>query len=226
MIRGMRRDRLWAFGGALAAAGLLALAWVFFIGPQYAQASSLHEEAGGADRQVTSLQRDLVGLRREKSHLRQYQDELARLHLALPSAPASSDFLRELQAVGTSTGVSVTGLSVAAPASVATAAKPTYALQIALTLAGSAAKVELFLDQLQQVQPRAVLITTANMVPDGPNGSLSDGVTLTLALQAFFTPPAGYLTAGISPGGGTSSGTSSGGTSTGGGTADLRAGSS
>jgi len=48
-----------------------------------------------------------------------------------------------------------------------------------------------FLDQLQQTQPRAVLISGISAAPDRLSRSLADKVALTLSMQAFFVPTTG-----------------------------------
>jgi hypothetical protein len=187
-MRGGHPDRLWMTGGALGAAVLLAIGWLLFIGPQKRLTHSLDDQAAAAQLRLTSLQHRLADLRREDRGLPLYRARLARDHLALPTAPALSDFLRELQAAGDNAGVSVTGLLVGAPSQVAGLAIRVHALPITLNATGTTVKLDKLLDQLQQVQPRAVLISSANVIPAEQSGSLAVTVTLTLTLQAFVAP--------------------------------------
>jgi hypothetical protein len=61
-----------------------------------------------------------------------------------------------------------------------------YALPVSLNVTGPTAKVNPFLDQLQQVQPRAVLIGSVNFAPSSAAGL--DRSSVTINLQAFYAP--------------------------------------
>jgi hypothetical protein len=66
-----------------------------------------------------------------------------------------------------------------------------YALPITADVSGSPAALGRFLDQLQRVQPRAVLITqlTEKAATSAQNGHAVGGSTsLTLSMQAFVAP--------------------------------------
>ncbi len=188
-------DRLWMVGGAVGAVLLLAIGWFLFVSPQKGQTSSLQDQLAATQVRQTVLQHRLGDLRRQNSRMPQFLAQLARDRKALPTTSNLSNFLRELQAAGDSTSVSVTGLLVGAPTQVTVAGKQVFSLQIGLTATGTAAHLNLFLDQLQQVQPRAVLISSANAVSVGQAGTLAGTVTLTLSLQAFIAPPKGAETA-------------------------------
>jgi Tfp pilus assembly protein PilO len=193
-------SRFWLIGGAAAAAVLLAAGWFLVIGPQYAQTSSLREQAVTTQLRMTSLQHRLAELRQENERLPQHRAQLTRDRQALPATSALSDFLRELHTAGDSKGVSVTGFVVGTPTQVVAAGTQVYALPITLTASGTAAKLSQFLDQLQQVQPRAVLISSVNAVPGDDGGSFAGAVTLTLNLRAFVDPASTAKTAQPSTG--------------------------
>jgi hypothetical protein len=180
--------RLWMIGGALGAVFLLAIGWLFLISPQNRQTSSLHDQIADAQLRVASLGHRLGDLRRQSRDLPAYRAQLARDRRALPTVPDSTAFLRELQAAASGTGVSISGLLVGAPTKVAGATTQLYALQLTLTAEGPAAKVDKFLDELQRVQPRAVLVTNASAAPAQRDASLDGTVTLTLGLQVFIDP--------------------------------------
>ena len=172
-------DKIWFAGGVLGAAVLLALGWFFFIGPQYAEARSLDDRAIQAQLRLTTLQRKLADLRQQNEDLPQYRAQLGRLRQALPETAATSDFLRELQAAGEAASVSVTGLSIGARTDVAGTGGTVHALPVALTVEGEVAGLEGFVNELQQVQPRAVLIRNTNLTSD------SSGTSLTVNLLIF-----------------------------------------
>jgi Tfp pilus assembly protein PilO len=188
-MRARHADRLWAVGGALGAVVLLAVGWFFFVGPQRSETSALREQAIAAQDRVSVLQRRLVELREQKADLPRYEAQLARQRQALPATDGMSDFLRELQAIGELTHVEVSGFIVGAPAQVTGVTGQVYALPIALTAAGTTDALNAFLDQLQRVQPRAVLITNANAsAATEEDGSVTNDQTLALSLKAFVAP--------------------------------------
>jgi Tfp pilus assembly protein PilO len=192
-----RTDRMWVVGGVLCAAVLLAISWFFLVSPQHDQTGSLNAEAASAAKRVTSLQQRLAELRKQNEHLAQYQDQLANDRKALPTSSGLSDLLRELQAAGDATGVSVSGLSVGGAASAAAPGGPVYALPLTVTAKGPVERLDKFLDQLQQVQPRALLINTATVTV------AKDGVTLALTIEAFVAAsapvPSASASASVSP---------------------------
>ena len=192
-------DRRWMIGGALGAAVLLAVGWFFLIAPQNSQASTLRDQTAAAEQGVTILQQRLVELRKQQVDLPRYEEELARDRQALPSTSGMSDFLRELQGAGSRTGVSVSGITVAAPSQLTTATNPTHVLPITLIATGPDANMRLFLDLLQHGPARAVLINTVNAVPSDPAGTLGGSVTVTLDMHAFVAAPAGTEDAAPAP---------------------------
>jgi Tfp pilus assembly protein PilO len=186
-------NRLWMAGGVLGAVLLLAIGWAFFIGPQRSQTRSLQNDTVATDLRVSALRHKLVELRLQNEQLPQFRTQLARYRQALPVTSSLSDLLREMQVAGDSTGVAVSGFIVGASSEVTGVATPIYAVPVSLTATGTAAQLNRFLDQLQQIQPRALLISSANAVPADEGGSLAGPVTLTFAVQAFVAPvvPAG-----------------------------------
>jgi Tfp pilus assembly protein PilO len=180
--------RLWAIGGALAAAVLVAVGWFLFISPQNSQTTDLRARTAAAQQRITSLNHRLGELRQQNTDLARYQAELARDREALPKESALSNFLRELQDAGDSAGISVSGLVVGVPVPATEGGGAVFALPVSVTALGTEAKLNGFLDQLQQVQPRAVLITSANAIPNEGSGSLAGTVSLTLTMQVFTAP--------------------------------------
>lgn len=183
-------DRLWLVAGAITAAVLLAVGWFFFINPQNDETSSLRDQADVTQVRLTSLERRLDELRRQSKNLPRYRAQLALDRQALPTTSALSDFLRELQTAGDATGMAVNGVIVGSPTQVSAGGAQLHALPITLTAAGRVGDVDRFLDQLQKVQPRAVLISTANVAADEGAGAVAGSVTLTLNLQVFVAPAA------------------------------------
>lgn len=181
-------DRPWTIGGAAGAAVLLAVGWFFFIGPEKSETARLDTEAATLRARAPGIQERLAELRRKNVDLAQYRAQLDTYRKALPTSPSLSDFLREMQAAGDNAGVVVSGLIIGQPAPVVAAGTAMQALPITLTATGPSARVNAFLDQLQQVQPRAVLISSANVTPSAQEGTVAGAVDLTLSLQVFVAP--------------------------------------
>jgi Tfp pilus assembly protein PilO len=191
MMRTGHAHRFWTLGGALTAAVLLAVGWFFFISPQNARTSALHDEAATANSRAATLQRRLVELRQQNGDLPRYRARLESDRRALPTTSGLADFLRSLQSAGDSTGVSVDVPTVDNPAQVTVAGTQVYALPISLRVTGAATNINRFLDQLQQGQPRAVLIGSTKLTDNDKTGASGGPVSLTLGLQVFVGPATG-----------------------------------
>jgi len=91
-------------------------------------------------------------------------------------------------------GASTATSAAAAPAQEASSAAPVattpgvYALPITATVTGSANALSKFLDQLQAVQPRAVLISSIGLAAGDSHSVSANTYTLQLTMQAFVAP--------------------------------------
>jgi Tfp pilus assembly protein PilO len=191
-----RVDRLWMVGGVLSAAVLLAITWFLLVTPQHAERDNLKESVGVTQRQLAQLEQRLSKLQKDNSKLPQYKAELAKAQKALPASPALSDLLRELQDAGDATKVTVSGLNVGNVTPLTTAGGQVYTLALSLTVSGPIDKLNAFLDQLQQVQPRALLISTASL---SRTTATSDTASLSLTLTAFVAPSSVTASPSASP---------------------------
>jgi K+-sensing histidine kinase KdpD len=98
------------------------------------------------------------------------------------------------------------------PAGGATTAAPAaavYSLPITATVSGSPTALAKFLDQLQSVQPRAVLITQLTETT-GTAGTQSGATLINLTMTAFVAPSSPTVTASLAAGAATPSATASG----------------
>jgi Tfp pilus assembly protein PilO len=206
-------ERLWLVTGGLVAFVMLLIGYFFFISPQRSNTADVNSRAATVQQQNTLLQARLDALRAENKNLPKIKAELAALQQALPATSGISDFLRTLQSLGSATLADVTSLTVGQPVAVtpvavtqpsaaaptssaastsapATAptvtAPPAYALPISASVSGSAAALTKFLDRLQSVQPRAVLISSVALSSGATDGG--GGFTLALTMQAFVAP--------------------------------------
>lgn len=178
-------DRVWVIGGAIVATLLLVVGWFLLIGPKLTEGSNLHTQADNSQVRVATLQQRLQVLKRQNDDLPRYQAELATDQQALPSTPASSDLLRELQSVGDRTGVAITAISVSPPTQLTGANAQVAALPIVLTATGNSRALIEFIDQLQRKQARAVSVNSANLAPADAASAKAGSFTLSVNLRAF-----------------------------------------
>ncbi|WP_030176847.1 type 4a pilus biogenesis protein PilO [Spirillospora albida] len=176
------RERLWVLGGALVAAALLALGWLLFIGPQRAETDEVRAAATAAGDRADVLQRRLNQLRTQNAELPAYRTRLAGARAALPATPAMSQFLRHVEAAADATGMSVGGVTVGTATGAAAGDAQAMSVPVVVNATGTAAAQVRFLDRLQNEQPRAVLITSVNVVPKDDE---SDRADLSVSLQVF-----------------------------------------
>jgi Tfp pilus assembly protein PilO len=202
MTRG-HAGRLWAVGGAFGAAVLVALAWFFLISPQRAETAALQEEADAARTRVGTLQARTTELENQYADLPEYQAKLDSDRQALPTDSGLSDFLRQMQVAGDRAGVSVNGVIVGEPTLAPAGGGQVYSLSITLTVGGNATNLSRFLDQIQKVQPRAVLVGAANLAAADPTTSINGPSGLTVNVQVFVATPAapGTTTTSSAPSG-------------------------
>jgi Tfp pilus assembly protein PilO len=194
MSRFTRTDQLWVVGGVLCAVVLLAVSYFFLISPQHAQRESLNASAASAEDRLAALRGRLNDLRNENSKLAGYKADLVRERQALPTTSGLSDLLRELQSAGDLADVTVSGLNVGAIVAVSISTGTVYSLPLSLSAGGTVPKLNAFLDQLQKVQPRALLISTATLSIN------EDGTArIALTLQAFVAPDGSTPAATPSP---------------------------
>jgi Tfp pilus assembly protein PilO len=179
-----RIDQIWLFGGLSLILIIITSGWLMLIKPQKDEAASQREQAATFSSQVSSVQSKFTAQQKEAKKLDTYMATLATYQAALPVSSNDNDipsFLRELQALGTRLQVDVSGYSAAEPEA-STAAPTVKELPITLNASGKVANLSNFLRQLQNVQPRAVLIETATL-NNGANGES----TVSLSLKAFIT---------------------------------------
>ena len=189
---GRNADRIWLFAGAIVILLLAAGSWFLVIGPKYTEASDVRSQVDDTQTQLITLRKKINELEQQKAQLPRFKAALKVNQQALPSDAGVSDFLRQLQAAGDNVGVAVTGVSVAAPVK-STAAPDVWELPMTLTAEGAPDKLSLFLTQMQTVQPRAVLVKSANFTAGNQAGDSGEDSqpSLNLAITAYVAPPAG-----------------------------------
>jgi len=187
-------DRLWIFGGVAVVLVLAVISWFFVISPKYAEADTVRTEAADTELKTSQLRKRIAELEKDQAKLPEFKRTLQRNRNALPADSGVPDFLRQLQASGDALSVKVGGVNVSAPQLVS-GFTTVYALPMTLTAEGTPDNLGSFLRQLQESQPRAVLIDSANMTSQAEAGA-ADGTdagdtTVNLSLKAFVAVPAG-----------------------------------
>jgi Tfp pilus assembly protein PilO len=174
-------DRLWLYGGVAGAVLLLVVGWFLAIGPMHTEADGLRVQADDTETQIVSLRRRLAELQAQDAKLATYRAALKANQEALPAGTGVPDFLRQLQESGDSVRVDVTSMNIGQPET-NTAVPTIFDLPITINADGKAGDLERFLDQMQLVQPRAVLIESVG-ISSGEVGEKA----LSVSLRAFVT---------------------------------------
>lgn len=213
-----QQERLWMIAGGLAALVLLLIGWAFFISPQRSTTASVKAQVDSAQTQNAALETRITGLQQQSTKMGMYKQQLAAAAAALPSTSGVPTFLRSLQKLGTETHTNAVDVTVGAPTaltppvtptdttSTTTSAAPTdsasatdtttatatsgvYGMPITAQVTGTDTALNNFLRQLQEVQPRAVLIT---QITEGSGSTTTSGSatgnSLQLTMQAFVAP--------------------------------------
>jgi type IV pilus assembly protein PilO len=196
---GVRRlDRVWLLGGVVAVLLLVAAGWFLLIGPEFATAGQVQDQAGDEQTELITQKKDLAALQAKYKQVNALKTALKKNQAALPATSGVPAFLRQLQDSGTAVNVDVSLLTVAQP-QLSTEVSTVYELPITLTATGSADNLSRFLDRLQKVQARAVLLTsvglTGGTTSDSSGAADPNGMTASLALTAFVSPTSASKTA-------------------------------
>lgn len=182
---GRHIDRIWISAGAAVIVVLVAVGWFLLISPKYTEAADIRAQADTTRTQQLTLKRKLTELQKQSTQLAEFQAVLTKNEKALPSGSGVPDFLRQLQSSGDLAGVVVSNVTVAPPTLVANSST-VYEVAMTMNADGTSDQLGAFLVRLQNVQPRAVLIGSANLVTQDAGAA-----TLNLMLKAFVVPPAG-----------------------------------
>lgn len=196
----IRRDRLWLPVAVVAAALVVLTGWMMFIGPQNGSSATLSDQTSTVGTQISVLRQRVSELQAQSKDGQKYRDQLVAAQTALPTSAELSTFLRSMQQLGTSAGVSVSAMSATTPTPLlnsspgSAAVQPAtgraiYQIPISITATGDPGALATFLQQLQQHQPRAVLITSLSQQAAG------DKTSLQVNLQAFMAPAPGTSSA-------------------------------
>ncbi|HEX8303929.1 MAG TPA: hypothetical protein VF612_03555 [Jatrophihabitans sp.] len=139
---GMKGDRVWLAGGAVAGVVISALAWFMVVSPELSNASSLDEQTVASQTQNISLQSKIHRLQADNSNMDALVASLRQARTALPVTTGLAEFTRQLSAYATEYGVVISGITAGDPAALtsATPAPAAAGAAAAAPAAGSASK--------------------------------------------------------------------------------------
>ncbi|MCY7396122.1 MAG: hypothetical protein LH468_08245 [Nocardioides sp.] len=184
------RSRPWVVAGLLAALVLATLTWFLVIGPTRSETQTLGEDTAAVQFQNEALVAKTAQLREQAEGRDELETGVRSALDALPVDVSLPDFNRELATHAAAHGVEVSGISVGAAAApgqaTAAGAAPhgTIGVPITIQTRGPALSQLYFLRDVQEVGPRAVLVS-ATALTALENASVDDASTLTTQLTVF-----------------------------------------
>lgn len=162
---GMERNRVWMVGSALAAVVAMLAGWFLGIEPQLASASAADTSRAAVEVTNATHAAVLAQLVEDSRDRKQLTADFETLSASVPDGTAIPDFVNQLDALGETSGVTVTGLTVAdaqpyTPAAATPAApeatpsalitpQSLAALEVKIAVNGDYGRVLQFVDGLQ-----------------------------------------------------------------------------
>ena len=195
-----RTDQIWLGGGMVAIVVLVLASWLLLISPKFAEADEVQTQADDTAIQVTRLKKEGAALVAQEKKKTTYQTALDDKKRALPSHYDIPAFLRALQDSGTKVDVEIGGLTVGAPTA-SDAVQSSVELPLSVSAEGSVDNLSKFLVRLQNVQDRAVLLTSVSLsmpvdtdtttattpAPGADTEATDRNATLNITMTAFCT---------------------------------------
>ncbi|MCU7725270.1 type 4a pilus biogenesis protein PilO [Actinoplanes sp. KI2] len=163
---GIRRaDRLWMLGGLFGIIVIVLAAYLLAIKPIYTDKADKQQQIGDQEIALVRLRTTLNQLKTKAKNQASLTAQLNVKTAALPDSYDMPNYLRALQTSGTAVNVAVSGIGVGAAATV-TGVADVVSVPITLTAAGAPANLSEFINRLQKVQARAVLVQSINITTD------------------------------------------------------------
>jgi Tfp pilus assembly protein PilO len=192
------RTSRWSIGAALLCLVLLAASWFLLISPRRADADAIRVQVTSADSQAAQLETQIAQLKIDYAGLKDQKAKLKAIQRLLPPGADIPTFVRDLQSMSTTTGVSLDSIAPGAPAVVsasgtASAATATagagtlVGLPMTIVVTGEYFEAALFVKTLQTKLKRSFLITALTAAPAAV---VDAGATATAAPTATATSSA------------------------------------
>lgn len=151
----MSETRKWTLGAALVALAVVAGGWFLLISPQRSTVADLQAQTEAQENTNSSLQTDIEVLKQQNKDLPEKQAELAALRTQIPEVPQLPTYIRELQDLGTKSGVDFTSMTPAAPTELGGADAETLtpdmlaAINVDMVVQGSYFEITKFMNELE-----------------------------------------------------------------------------
>lgn len=190
---------------ALSVATLLfALAW-FFVGfkPANSELTEVKGKVQAAQAEVAALQARLTRLQELKRNAKELRKESARLEKGLPTEPAVSTFIRQVQEAANQAGIDFLSVSPSVPSAPAAGEAPTTAdaassgavagsmrtITVSINSKGNFFAIESFVAKMEGLE-RAIKIDTFSLGGASPNLSLAINMKMFMGGPAAAAAPA------------------------------------
>lgn len=194
----LSKAQTWIGGTALVCVLIVVAGWFLLITPQRAEAADLRDQTVSAAQVNSQMEQRIAQLKADFAELPKHEAELAAIRLAMPEDPQLAALTRDLQALSTSSGVTLMSIApggltaVLSPAPVAPAAAPDPAaagsdasdpaagtgvnpglseLPVSVDVVGSFEAAEAFLDGLQTDIARRYLVDGLTVVAEKPSAA-------------------------------------------------------
>jgi Tfp pilus assembly protein PilO len=172
-----RADRIWMLGGLFGIIVLVVAAYLLAIKPIYADKADKQGQADDQEMTLVTLKTQLAQLKAKAKDQATYTAQLNAKTAAMPDSYDIPNYLRALQTSGTAVTVGVSDISVGAPVKVIGSSE-VISVPINLTATGTPVNLGRFIDRLQNVQSRAVLITSVSLSAGTSANSMSAALTV------------------------------------------------
>jgi Tfp pilus assembly protein PilO len=196
----MSSTRNWAVGTAVVSILLIVASWFLLIGPKRSEAADLKTQKVSQDSKNAQLQLDISQLKAQYATLPAKQAELEVIKRQLPDNPALPTMIRSLTSIATASGATLfevspgqpikatvtaptttgatttgttgtTGTTTGTGASTGASATNLVRIPLAVTVHGTYAECELFLQKLQTGMTRALLVDQLSVKPFSDSSS-------------------------------------------------------
>ncbi|TFB96793.1 hypothetical protein E3O42_16780 [Cryobacterium adonitolivorans] len=108
----MDKNRIWAFGAALAIAATAILGWTLGISPKLNEAKAAEIQRAVVETQNIDYESQLATLQKQFDNIGDLKSDLAALQLAVPNAAEIPAFVTQLDTIGRQRDVTLTGIIV------------------------------------------------------------------------------------------------------------------
>lgn len=202
----MSSTRTWAVGTAVVSLLLIVASWFLLIGPKRSEAADLQSQKVVQDANNAQLSLKIAQLKAQFASLPAKQAELQVIKRQLPDNPALPTLIHSLSGIAAASGATLYEVSPQAPvaatvpatangtgAATGATAQPAAGLvkiPITITVRGSYAENELFLQKLQTGITRALLVEQLSIKPnlgDATGGTASTTTSTGDALETVIT---------------------------------------